>query len=294
VNVPLPDYIEVEIGSYCNRRCAWCPNGWSERSRRRDQIDPAVWSALLEDLGRHGYHGWLAFHNYNEPLADPTLFGKIAQLRRQVARARPVVYSNGKRLSREALERLLAAQVHEVRVTLYPQKRQMHAEPEPERLLSFLGKLGLADHARLEDRERRLVAHARLGALRLLVGAPRIAHYTNRGGSVGLEALRARTSRDWPCYYPVASAAIDFHGNLKLCCHIYDTQQEENRPFVIGNVGEQPFSALWSSQRMQRLREQLGRADFSGLPACAGCGHRMVERFLRKIRSREAGTGARR
>ena len=284
----LPDYIVVEIGSYCNRRCAWCPNGWHQRGRRREHMDEAVWRALLEDLGAAEYRGGLAFHNYNEPLADPSLYDKIAQVRRLVPDARPTVYSNGKLLNREVLERLRQAGARELRVTRYPQKRRMRAEPEAKVLLELLGALGIADDARVEDRERRLVAVSRAGSLKVLVGAPRIRFYTSRGNSVGLEALRAEAARDWPCYYPVASAAIDYHGKLKLCCHIYDTQQPEAHPYVVGDVSERPFTELWSSARMLSLREQLARADFSGLPLCASCSHRMTDRFLGRIEARRA------
>ena len=105
----LPDFIEVEIGTFCNRRCRWCPNGWHERGRQHDRMATRTWRRLLADLRRAEYAGWLAFHNYNEPLADPTLREKVDQARRALPRARLAVYTNGDLLDRAMLDALVRA-----------------------------------------------------------------------------------------------------------------------------------------------------------------------------------------
>ncbi|MCU0701369.1 MAG: hypothetical protein MUC96_33080, partial [Myxococcaceae bacterium] len=48
---PLPGFIEVEIGTYCNRQCAWCPNGWHDRGleARSKSMRDETWRALLDD-----------------------------------------------------------------------------------------------------------------------------------------------------------------------------------------------------------------------------------------------------
>jgi hypothetical protein len=44
--------------------------------------------------------------------------------------------------------------------------------------------------------------------------------------------LASKWKRRAPCLLPVHSAAIDFHGTLKLCCHIYDTAAPEAAPYL--------------------------------------------------------------
>jgi hypothetical protein len=48
--------------------------------------------------------------------------------------------------------------------------------------------------------------------------------------------------------------------------------------YVVGNVGQTPFSTLWRSRRMASFRRQLAQADFSKLKACASCAHAFPSR----------------
>ncbi len=285
-SVQPPGFIEVELGSYCNRRCAWCPNGWSERGRERRQLPASVWRALLDDLARARYRGWLAFHNYNEPLADPKLFLRLSQARRALPRARFEVHTNGDLLNRAMLERLAAGGVDVVRVTLYPAASRAFEPPEPRRLNELFARLGLPARGRVQRRSGRLERRAWVSRLLLVARAPRISRYTDRAGSVGLAWLAAKRKRRRPCLLPCHSAAVDCHGNLKLCCHVYDSRDPANAPYVLGNVGATPFSALWASARMEDLRKQLRRARFAGLPACASCRHRPSAAKERQERDR--------
>ncbi|MEW5740751.1 MAG: radical SAM/SPASM domain-containing protein [Myxococcota bacterium] len=271
--VPPPGFIEVELGAYCNRRCAWCPNGWHERGLSRASMKDAVWRSLLEDLSRSGYSGWFAFHNYNEPMADPRLLERVADARRALPHAKLELHTNGDFLTPARLRELLEAGIDLTRVTLYPTNARAFEEPDPARATRFFAKLHVKPRP-LVEKESKLERHGRLGRMQLIVRLPRIAHYTDRLGAVGLAGLEAGSPRTTPCLLPFHSAAIDYHGTLKLCCHVYDTTAADQRAYALGNVGETPFSALWASPRLQELRAQLARADFSRLPGCARCTHR--------------------
>ncbi len=59
--------------------------------------------------------------------------------------------------------------------------------------------------------------------MELVLRPPRIERYTDRAGSVDFTPLRATAPREQPCYLPFHSAAVDVHGALKVCCHIYDS-----------------------------------------------------------------------
>jgi Iron-sulfur cluster-binding domain/Radical SAM superfamily len=273
----LPQFIEVEVGTYCNRRCAWCPNGWHDRGLQRDVMNPALFSSLLADLGKHGFKGWFAFHNYNEPLADPAILDRIGESRAALPGAKLDIHTNGDFLDAELLEKLRAAGLDGLQVTLYPQDDAAFDAPDPKRIDTFLTKLGITRRGRLEDRPSKIERTVRVGRLALSVRLPRVERYNDRAGSVGLVALKVPTPRSVPCTLPTRSAAIDVHGNLKVCCHIYDAKQPEMAPYLMGNLRDASFSELWSGPRMAKVRAQLGRADFEGLSVCAACSHRPPE-----------------
>jgi hypothetical protein len=275
-------FIEVEIGTYCNRVCTWCPNGWHDRGKERLSMADDTWRALLADLasrawGPRGYAGRFAFHNYNEPMADPRLLERIADARRAMPDAKLRIYTNGDYLNPARVQELKRAGVDHVNVTLYPRDEDAFAPPDARAIDRFLAKIDAVRGVRGE-KATKLVHSTRVGRMRVVVRVPKIEHYTDRGGSVELVQLGARAKlpqgvRTAPCDLPVSAAAIDVHGALKLCCHIYDTTRAENAPYVFGHVGTTPFSVLWTSAALERTRAQLLRADFAGLAACAACTH---------------------
>jgi len=276
--VSLPNFVEVETDSFCNRTCQWCPNSWSRRGRQHKYISNQVWFAILDDLCKVRYQGWFAFHNYNEPLADPLIFQRISQARNRLNDAKLTIYTNGDYLTIETLNKLMLMQVDELRVTLYPRKKDTFNEPTKEKILSFLNKLRISTaHINILNNIRRLETHINVETTALHIIVPRIRSYTHRGGSVPLNPLALKEPRVNPCFLPFLSAAIDYHGNLKLCCQIYDTTQPENRTYIIGNVAECGFLNLWFSEKMNVYRQKVATANFVGLNACRYCSHNLSE-----------------
>lgn len=282
--VGLPLFVEVETHSYCNRSCHWCPNGWSDRGKQRDHISEGAWQAILGDLETAEYGGWFAFHNYNEPLSDPTIFDKIDQARRRLPQARLTLFTNGDYLTREGLRRLVTHGVDYLRVTLYPESASTFDSPRIEKIASYLRKLDLATTNVTLEAQHHLEGHLQVDTMELHLIVPQIAVYGNRGGSVLLEGLaKPGHRRTEPCYLPYRSVAVDHHGNLKLCCEIYDTQAPENHVYVIGNVEQDGLLDLWFSEKMNLLRKQVAAANFEHLPACQACTHRIKPERLEEL-----------
>lgn len=280
---PLPGFLEVEIGAYCNRRCAWCPNGWDDRGQRTDAIAPTVWRALLDDLSAHRFRGLFAFHNYNEPLADPALFDRLADARAALPHAALELHTNGDYLDPAMLDALVDAGVAIVRVTLYPTTADAMKPPDVSRIDAFLARLDRVRRGRPKQKATKLEQTFDVDGLSLIVRVPKIAAYHDRAGAAPFAPISDRGPRTSPCRLPFHSAAIDVHGNLKLCCHVYDSTSAEMKPYVLGNVGEVPFTELWRSPRMRALRLQLADANFDGLSACGRCAHETPAWMAKKV-----------
>lgn len=272
------EFLEVEIDTFCNRTCSWCGNGHSDRGRSHRAMRADVWQALIADLERHNYGGRFAFHNYNEPLLSEGLFERLGELVRRVPACRPHIYTNGDPLDAALLARLRDAGVAQVNVTLYPAESKAFDAPDPARIDRFLERIGQAGRGVDDDRERKLVRTLRVGALRLVVRVPRIDSYVDRAGSVGLVALQRKSgARTDPCSLPQTAAAVDVDGRLKLCCHAYAPSTPGQASLFFAPINEVPLSRQWAESAFTRARDQLARADFSGLPACARCPHKQSE-----------------
>jgi len=266
---PLPKYTEIETSRKCNRTCTWCPNG--EHSVRREQqlMDWGIYQDLTIQLGEAGYTGWLAFHNYNEPLLNPRLPKEIRQAREAAPFARPAIFTNGDALNREMLAELTEAGVCSIRVTRYPHTAE--TPPSYEAIQTYLEKVGLAGLIFEYSPVRQgLGAQTEVGGVRLEVISPAItATYNTRGGSVTTLPLLAK-ARTAPCLMTATSLVVDYLGQVKMCCCVYP-EAAEHSGYVLGSVREQRLLELWNSGAMNAYRQAHAAADWSLSPACASC-----------------------
>jgi MoaA/NifB/PqqE/SkfB family radical SAM enzyme len=238
----------------------------------------AVWLRTLAELAALDYSGWFAFHNYNEPLADPRILSLVREARRALARAKLTIYTNGDYLTARLLDDLCDAGISEVKVTLYPTADCVADEPMLSRAVSFLDHLGLtvASHA---EHYRRTELHAHTGHCLVRVAVPRVTRFSSRAGylPLGLLAHPTRALRKEPCLLPCSSAAIDWKGNLKLCCQIYDVTLDQYKPYNMGNIESRSLPDLWFSDRFEQLRARLALARFGAdLAACRWCDFRVA------------------
>lgn len=233
----------------------------------------ALFSEILQQLSDLSYSGWLALHNYNEPLLNARLLEEIAFAKATVMRAQLSIFTNGDLLDGRRLTALINAGVVHVRVTRYP-KRNAQNETDPALVLKqWLQRQGFWEGYVWEMREvpQGLSAESKSSGVLLQVIRPNIDSYNYRGGTV---PYLAGTGRKSPCLLTTTSAAIDRLGHMKMCCNVYPGE-ETHREYIIGSLSENSFSELWFSARMKDLRVRHARADWARLPICVGCSHRI-------------------
>jgi hypothetical protein len=266
---PLPKYTEIETSRKCNRTCTWCPNGEHPVRREQELMDWGLYQDLTVQLGEAGYAGWLAFHNYNEPLLNPRLPKEIRQAREAAPLAKPAIFTNGDALNREMLAELTDAGVYSIRVTRYPHSAD--TPPSYEAIRAYLEKVGLAGLSfEYAPVRQGLGALSEVHGVQLEVISPAItATYNTRGGSVTTLPLLAK-ARTAPCLMTATSLVVDYRGAVKMCCCVYP-ESAGHEQYVLGSVREHRLLDLWRSEAMNAYRAAHANADWSLSPACASC-----------------------
>jgi len=264
-------YVEVETARYCNRTCPWCPNGHSGARRTQQLLPWELLAKVAAELGAAGFAGFVALHNYNEPLANPRLHEELDLLRIAVPHGSPAIYTNGDLLNRDGLERLLAAGVKYVRVTRYPHRADV--PPTEEALHRWLRQAGLAEafswvfgpvRQGLAARWRDEAAGALVEVIR-----PAIATYNDRGGTA-LVPLQA-PQRTEPCQMTGTSLSVDYRGMVKMCCNVIPDSAPDHQQYVVGSVADATLAELWRSPVLGGWRARHAVADWSASPACRTC-----------------------
>lgn len=282
----LPNYIEIETSRYCNRRCGWCPNG-SHESRRVQELMPwPLLSGILAQLATLRFHGWLAFHNYNEPLANSRLLEELAAAHLALPACSLSIFTNGDLLTPELLTSLESAGLAHLRVTLYPNTRARNGtkEPSSEAITNWLHAkrlIGCLDWHPATARQGAALATS-IGDLRVEVIRPDLRKYNWRGGTAPAISGVARTA---PCFMTSHSASIDYRGRLKMCCNVFP-EATGHEQYVVGNLSDSSFESLWLSESMQSYRMAHARGDWSSSTICAKCSHRLPPDQELAIRAR--------
>lgn len=263
----LPRYIELETSRFCNRRCQWCPNHMSQQRRSQELMDWSTLVYVLESLARHSYSGWLAFHNYNEPLANPRILFEIECARKLLPATKLTIFTNGDYLTPELLDRLLSAGLSQLRITVYPRRRE-NTTPSHAHLWRWLRRRALLPQANWEEARLRqgpgLVLHEPMS---IEVISPDVSRYYDRGSTVPALSIAQRAA---PCFLTSHSLSIDFRGQVKMCCNVV-TDHGPHAPYFLGNVPARDPVELWSSDAFAELRRRHLAADWSATPICTTC-----------------------
>src|ERR1017187_818299 len=269
----VPSFIEVETCTTCNRRCVWCPVATRAPEMNSHLMEWSLFTRLASDLNSASYSGWIALHNFNEPLLNHRLFAELGYLRHNLAVSKRSIFTNGDYLTSASLTALEEADVKYLRVTCYPTK-VAQSQPAPQ-LVSWLDNHPWSHQLtwQFEESRQGFGAVARVGRLIIHVISPDVRRYVARTRSASVRHDRRVT----PCSMPSHFAAIDVLGRVKMCCNV-NPADSDHAKYIVGSIADHSFLDLWSSTQMCLLREAHTRADWSLSPLCETCYQTVPER----------------
>lgn len=267
-----PVFVEIETATRCNRRCQWCPTGSKPRGDEQHLMPWPLLVRIVEQLGAVGYDGWIALHNFNEPLLNPRLEDELALIGDVLPRARRSVFTNGDLLTRAHLATFSTLGVAHVRVTRYPAQPLVEDRAAAGRLLARWARArGLADLVvgPPERTRRGWEVTGQVDGVELQVVRPAVAEtYSNRAGSVQIRSRRV--PRTAACALTTRSAAIDVAGRLKMCCNV-SLDLAAHARYEVADLGQTPFRSAWEDPWLRSLRNRHALADWTDSPICATC-----------------------
>ncbi|MDR0822180.1 MAG: radical SAM protein, partial [Endomicrobium sp.] len=94
------NFIEIEVFSFCNRQCHFCPNSKVDRHSKNEFMPEETYISILKSLQEIDYDGCVSYSRYNEPLADRIILTRIKQARQYLPNAFLYSHTNGDYLNR--------------------------------------------------------------------------------------------------------------------------------------------------------------------------------------------------
>jgi len=261
------NFIEIEIFSYCNRRCAFCANSHIDRHSENIFMKPETYSKIIDELAQINYSGSIWYSRYNEPLADKIILERLREARDKLPNVKLNTFTNGDFVTTEYLDELAEAGMNSINIMRYPQIGKFSEEKQDEVLVNFANKLGL--EYKVIDSQKLQLFHSKLKIF--LLGTDLRLFVTNRAGSVDLfKKERGMQRRKIPCGFPFTNFYISYDGSVAPCCNVrHDVS--EHRDMIMGNASEQSLYDIYANHKFSLLRYQMKDYGLHKIFPCSIC-----------------------
>jgi len=239
--------VEIEVFTYCNRTCWFCPNSYIDRRSANQYMDEGLYLRILGDLASIDYSGVITYSRYNEPLADKIILTRIRQARELLPKAKLSTHTNGDYLDREYLDELKAAGLDRLRVQVYlGNNERFNDEVMRTRMARRLNDLGLPYSATMTEPNVRHMAAVQYPGMEVTFDARNFdAIGVDRGQTIAMPEIYERTA---PCFIVFRHLYIDYDGSVVPCCNIR-SDEPRHQPYIIDRLatGRSLFEAYANS-----------------------------------------------
>jgi len=223
--------LELELFSFCNRTCKFCPNHYIDRISDNKVLDKEVFLKLIHELKEGNFNGVISFSRYCEPLAfRDILEDRIKTIRSILPNIKLVCNTNGD-YDWDGID------LDELTIMDYDNK---------------LSKEELGLYSR--STKPFVVRKMRLGKI------------NNRAGA--LDKVHKRFVRTSPCYEPHYFVGVDFNGQIAPCCNIR-SDISTHTDYMLGDLHNSSLTDILLSQRATTFRTNVAKCNFDDI--CKGC-----------------------
>ena len=262
------DMVEIEIFSFCNRQCWFCPNSFIDRHSKNIFLPEESYLKIINELKEINYDGSITYSRYNEPLYDKIFLKRIKQARESLPNAFLFTHSNGDYINRDYLEELADAGLNLIKLQCYLGENESFdiekiIKPRMEKIaqklhLPYLINTDNKTHYEFEFRHPKIAVIIEANDFREIG--------VNRGDSV--KKIRAY-KRTEPCISPFYRLYIDYNGSVMPCCQTrHDNPKHQH--MIMGNINQNSLFEIFTNAKFASLRSHLEKHGRKIYP-CNSC-----------------------
>lgn len=248
--------VEIEVFSYCNRVCWFCPNRDGSRLGTNQYMSETVYNSILSQLASIHYEGMITYSRYNEPLADRIIIRRMAEAKSMVPKANLHTNTNGDYLTAEYLAELYEAGLRGLNIQVYLKNHEDYDHDKIRTKAEFmLRKLGLPGTLTIDTPGSWLEYKLEYKDMAIrLYGRNFAENGTSRGDTVQIATDYVRTS---PCLMPFWAVYIDFNGAMMPCCNLRSDIPEHNSAIVAVLKEHDSLFRVFAGEKLSEWRRSL-------------------------------------
>ncbi len=261
--------VEIEVFSYCNRVCWFCPNATHDRRSSNHHMKHDTYIKILEDLRSCNYNKRISFSRYNEPLADKSILDRLSEAREYIPNATLHINTNGDYLNRDYLFDLYNAGLRALNIQIYLNNEEKYEhERVRQKLERKIRELGLEFSGVKDIPDTWIEVTARYHDMKIrMYGRNFDKNGCDRGGTVEVESKAPRTS---PCRSPFYHMYIDYNGAVMPCCNVRSDIPEHSQCKVGLMSNETSLFEIYAGEKASSWRRaMIGFRDKKGV--CKNC-----------------------
>jgi len=276
-------YIQIEHTGKCNLRCPGCLQGNASLrqnySRGFTPLDLKLYQKILNEAKR--YHcPSISFHNNDEPLLLNDLETRI-KMAKQAGFIDLIMTTNATLLTKERTEKLLESGLTKINFSVdtyneqdykkiriggdfktvlknigyfMTRRKKMGLQLPVTRATCVLSKFTYKDMKEFQEFWEKRVDMVEFQNFQAIKG------YTEELAPPG-----TKIDSNFTCLAPWQQLVIRANGDILPCCSFYAA------PLVVGNISKDSLYDVWHSSKMEKIREELLKNNFSFSPICQAC-----------------------
>ncbi|WP_027711678.1 radical SAM/SPASM domain-containing protein [Dickeya chrysanthemi] len=253
------EIVNLELSYLCNRKCDYCPVRNSSRNQHQNFINIDSFHKIINELASIRYENRISLNLYNEPLLDPSLYEKIAEIRKKLPWCLISFNSNGDKINKNVLQKLSNSGLNYINITLHPPANTVQSTGKiVSRLKKIMERIDHADgmkYACGEFVEKNRFLETRILGITIKIQWPNYSKEgTYRGGKVLLSTMSV-CDRTAPCVKPFREFTIFSDGAVVPCCEVF--HDRDNNDLVMGNVQEKTVFEIYSNAAMSIFRRHV-------------------------------------
>ncbi|WP_297296345.1 SPASM domain-containing protein [uncultured Brachyspira sp.] len=251
--------IEIEIASYCNRTCWFCPNSIVDRHTNNIELEEELYLKIINDLKEINYSNKVSFHRFNEPLANRELILKrVKQAREALPYADLQIFTNGDYLNRDYLYELRKAGINTIIMSYYSKENNQFdveniIKPAMEKRAK---KLGLEYNILFYNNKEYTIKFDYYDLYFIYKARNFEEIGSDRGGSINSSHIRKENIRDYGCFFPITDLYIDYNGLVMPCCNMR-SDLEIHKPYILGDIHDNNLFEIFTSEKFVNMRKYL-------------------------------------
>lgn len=253
--------VVVEISSYCNRKCNYCPVSKFDRTSIDKILPEETFKKIIQDLQRISYAQGICLNLYNEPTADPVLLlERIRYVRHCLPQSSIYFSTNGDYLTPDYIKSMADSGLSLMYVTLHPPMNASYNDAHAvTRFCELSKRLGKTVEVHQVSPGRTIQGDVTIFGVPIHVFSTNYQLYgSDRAGSVNL--LNRQTERSAPCNRPFNDFTVSYDGTIFPCCQMFADEVQHREDFAVGNLKDfSDIFAAYASAAMTQWRQHLLR-----------------------------------